>query len=139
RPARPPADIVGATDPAAGDGRAHQPHHRRPGEDHCPPGVRDRQGLARRDRAGGEAAGLPDNRRPNEGLSHGQGRLMLPWFARDETPVLLGRRVTLRAPRPADYPAWYRLRKESRDFLKPFEPRWTEADLSQGVFAARLR
>lgn len=65
--------------------------------------------------------------------------MMLTWFARDDTPVLLGPRVTLRAPRLGDYQAWRTLRKESRDFLKPFEPRWTEADLSQAVFSARLR
>ncbi len=65
--------------------------------------------------------------------------MMLTWFARDDTPVLLGRRVTLRAPRPGDFAAWRALRRESRDFLKPFEPRWTEADLSQSVYSARLR
>jgi ribosomal-protein-alanine N-acetyltransferase len=65
--------------------------------------------------------------------------MMLTWFARDETPVLMGRRVTLRAPRLADYTAWRALRRDSRDFLRPFEPRWTEADLSQRVYAERLR
>ena len=65
--------------------------------------------------------------------------MMLTWFARDDTPVLTGPRVTLRAPRPSDYVAWRTLRKESRDFLKPYEPRWTEADLSHRVFASRLR
>jgi len=64
---------------------------------------------------------------------------MLTWFARDDTPMLMGRRVTLRAPRVADYTAWRALRRESRDFLRPFEPRWTEADLSQRVYAERLR
>ncbi|MHB1110542.1 MAG: GNAT family N-acetyltransferase [Devosia sp.] len=65
--------------------------------------------------------------------------MMLTWFARDDTPVLMGPRVTLRAPRPSDYAAWRALRKESRDFLKPFEPRWSEADLSRSVFSARLK
>lgn len=65
--------------------------------------------------------------------------MMLTWFARDETPVLLGPRVTLRAPRAGDYPAWRALRQQSRDFLKPFEPRWTEADLSRRVFVSRLK
>ena len=64
---------------------------------------------------------------------------MLTWFARDDTPVLIGSRVLLRAPRPADYLAWKTLRKESRAFLKPFEPRWTEADLGHRVYQARLR
>lgn len=64
---------------------------------------------------------------------------MLTWFARDDTPVLLGTRVTLRAPRPGDYAAWRSLRRESREFLKPFEPRWSEADLSHRVYASRIR
>jgi ribosomal-protein-alanine N-acetyltransferase len=64
---------------------------------------------------------------------------MLTWFARDDTPVLMGSRVLLRAPRPADYSAWMTIRKESRAFLKPFEPRWTEADLGRRVYQARLK
>lgn len=64
---------------------------------------------------------------------------MLSWFARDDTPVLKGPRVTLRAPRSADYAAWRDLRRQSRDFLKPYEPRWSEADLSRRVFASRLK
>src|SRR6476620_5955668 len=65
--------------------------------------------------------------------------MMLTWFARDETPVLMGPRVLLRAPRASDYTAWSELRRGSREFLKPFEPRWTESDLSQRVYASRLR
>lgn len=65
--------------------------------------------------------------------------MMLTWFARDETPVLMGPRVTLRAPRPSDYTAWRDLRRLSREFLKPFEPRWSESDLTQRVFASRLK
>jgi len=61
------------------------------------------------------------------------------WFSRDVTPVLLGPHVTLRAPQARDYDAWRTLRRESRDFLKPFEPRWSESDLSQRVFNMRLR
>jgi len=64
---------------------------------------------------------------------------MLTWFAREDTPVLVGSRVLLRAPRPADYFAWKTLRKESRPFLKPFEPRWTEADLGHRVYQSRLK
>lgn len=63
---------------------------------------------------------------------------LLP-FSRDGTPVLVGRRVTLRAPQPKDFLSWHRLRRESRAFLKPYEPRWTEADLSRLVYRARLR
>lgn len=65
--------------------------------------------------------------------------MMLTWFAREDTPVLIGSRVTLRAPRASDYTAWRDLRRLSRDFLKPFEPRWTESDLNQRVFASRLK
>jgi [ribosomal protein S5]-alanine N-acetyltransferase len=65
--------------------------------------------------------------------------MMLTWFARDETPVLMGPRVTLRAPRTGDYMAWRNLRRDSRDFLKPYEPRWSEADLSHRVYASRLK
>lgn len=65
--------------------------------------------------------------------------VMLNWFARDDLPVLHGKHIFLRSPRLSDYAQWRALRKESREFLKPFEPRWTEADLSQRVFAARVR
>lgn len=66
--------------------------------------------------------------------------MMLTWFSRDEdTPMLTGERVLLRAPRTGDYTAWRDLRRTSREFLKPFEPRWTEADLSQRVYSARLK
>ncbi|MGV3652537.1 MAG: GNAT family N-acetyltransferase [Devosia sp.] len=65
--------------------------------------------------------------------------MLLPWLGREDQPVLEGRRVRLRAPRLSDHGQWQALRSESRDFLRPFEPRWGEADLAQRVFAARLR
>jgi ribosomal-protein-alanine N-acetyltransferase len=65
--------------------------------------------------------------------------VLLTWFSREDTPILNGQRVRLRAPRLSDHPEWRALRSKSRDFLRPFEPRWTEADLSQRVYAARLR
>lgn len=65
--------------------------------------------------------------------------MMLDWFARDDTPELIAPRVTLRAPRAADYLPWRDLRRQSREFLKPFEPRWTEADLGRQVYAMRLK
>jgi len=64
---------------------------------------------------------------------------MLSWFSREDVPQMAGRNVVLRAPRLSDHAEWRLLRAASRDFLKPFEPRWTEADLTQRVFAARLR
>jgi ribosomal-protein-alanine N-acetyltransferase len=65
--------------------------------------------------------------------------MMLTWFARDDTPMLTGERVVLRAPRAGDFTAWRNLRRASRGFLKPYEPRWTDADLSQRVYSARLK
>ena len=64
--------------------------------------------------------------------------VMLGWFAPDPTPVLEGPHVILRAPRSRDYDAWRRLRRDSRDFLRPFEPRWTEADLNRRAYRLRL-
>lgn len=61
------------------------------------------------------------------------------WSARETTPILKGERIILRAPVMADYASWYSVRKESREFLKPYEPRWTEADLARHVFSARVR
>lgn len=65
--------------------------------------------------------------------------MLSDWFARDDTPELTAPRVTLRAPRMADFAEWRALRLASREFLKPFEPRWTEADLSRRAYAYRLR
>jgi ribosomal-protein-alanine N-acetyltransferase len=65
--------------------------------------------------------------------------MVWPFLPRDETPVLRSPRLVLRGPRPRDYVPWRNLRRESRDFLKPFEPRWSEADLTRRVFMARLR
>src|SRR5690606_16825743 len=48
-------------------------------------------------------------------------------------------RVSLRLPNMRDYPAWYRLRRESHAFLKPYEPHWTEADLQRSVFSMRVK
>jgi ribosomal-protein-alanine N-acetyltransferase len=64
---------------------------------------------------------------------------MMNWFVRDPTPVLTGSRVVLRPPRPRDFEDWRQLRRKSREFLKPFEPRWTEADLSRRAFTTRVR
>ena len=64
--------------------------------------------------------------------------VMLNWFVPDPTPVLTGPRVVLRPPRSRDYDAWRQLRRDSRDFLKPFEPRWTEADLNRQAYGTRL-
>lgn len=61
------------------------------------------------------------------------------WFAPDQTPVIHRNNLVLRGPRPADYDAWRSTRLSSRNFLKPYEPRWSEADLSRKVFKRRLK
>ncbi|HWU18036.1 MAG TPA: GNAT family protein [Devosia sp.] len=65
--------------------------------------------------------------------------MLWPWSSPAPLIALRGRRVLLRLPQMADFDAWHELRRTSRDFLRPFEPRWTEADLSRRVFAARVR
>ncbi|GHA30558.1 ribosomal-protein-alanine N-acetyltransferase [Devosia pacifica] len=61
-----------------------------------------------------------------------------PWTS-SETPVLEGTTVHLRLPQLRDYDQWYALRRSSRDFLRPFEPRWTELDLARSAFVSRVR
>lgn len=65
--------------------------------------------------------------------------MLSDWFAKPETPVLRGERILLRGQRFGDYAQWRAVRLESQKFLKPFEPRWTEADLSPAVYKNRLR
>ena len=60
-------------------------------------------------------------------------------FAPDRTPELMRGEITLRAARPGDYAQWREVRLKSHGFLKPFEPRWSEVDLSPAVFRERLR
>lgn len=65
--------------------------------------------------------------------------MLWPWSSPASLIALRGPRVLLRLPQMGDYESWYTLRRGSRDFLKPFEPRWTEADLGRRVFATRVK
>ncbi|MCA0919504.1 GNAT family N-acetyltransferase [Pseudooceanicola nanhaiensis] len=47
-------------------------------------------------------------------------------------------RMTLRPPIHADFRSWTELRRESRDFLSPWEPSWAEDHLSRRAFANRV-
>lgn len=58
---------------------------------------------------------------------------------RPTTPEIRGEGLLLRSPRQNDYAAWRALRLSSRSFLTPFEPRWSEAELSARNFASRVR
>lgn len=53
--------------------------------------------------------------------------------------IVDGNRVVLRAPQMTDFPAWERLRGESRAFLSPWEPVWGADDLTRAGFRRRLR
>lgn len=63
--------------------------------------------------------------------------LALP-FVHKETPVLKGERVTLRLPVSGDYHQWAALRRASRGFLEPWEPRWTPDELERSGWRKRL-
>jgi [ribosomal protein S5]-alanine N-acetyltransferase len=58
-------------------------------------------------------------------------------FPRPE-PLLEGERIVLRRPMSRDYAAWAALRRESRDFLEPWEPLWTRDELDRSAYRERL-
>lgn len=65
---------------------------------------------------------------------------MLPLsLLRRRPPALRGRRVTLRAPRSSDFREWAALRRESAEFLMPWEPRWAVDELERSAWSQRLR
>jgi ribosomal-protein-alanine N-acetyltransferase len=47
-------------------------------------------------------------------------------------------RMTLRLPAHSDYRTWAMLRDESREFLIPWEPNWSEDHLSRRAFTNRV-
>lgn len=49
-----------------------------------------------------------------------------------------GGAVNLRHPRWADYEAWVTLRRQSQDFLSPWEPSWNPDHLTRPSYRARL-
>jgi [ribosomal protein S5]-alanine N-acetyltransferase len=63
--------------------------------------------------------------------------LFLP-FAQKPTPVLKGERLTLRSPTAGDFTEWSALRRVSRNFLEPWEPRWTPDELDRSGWRQRL-
>jgi [ribosomal protein S5]-alanine N-acetyltransferase len=60
-------------------------------------------------------------------------------FPGGREPVLRGPSIYLRYPQMGDYPAWASLRKESREFLEPWEPSWAPDELSRLAFRRRIR
>jgi [ribosomal protein S5]-alanine N-acetyltransferase len=57
---------------------------------------------------------------------------------RPRAPAIETARLTLRLPRHGDYAAWAALRRDSEDFLKPWEPTWAQDHLTRSAFAARV-
>jgi len=47
-------------------------------------------------------------------------------------------RMTLRLPKSSDHGPWARLRRDSADFLKPWEPSWSRDHLTRKAFATRV-
>lgn len=54
-------------------------------------------------------------------------------------PLIRTQNLILRAPLAGDFSAWAKLRMESRDFLTPWEPVWTEDDLTRASFRLRVK
>lgn len=57
----------------------------------------------------------------------------------DYGPVIEGGRVIMRVPAISDFPAWARVRSESRTFLTPWEPTWGSDELSRTAYRRRVR
>lgn len=60
-------------------------------------------------------------------------------FPGGHQPVLRGGDVYLRYPSLTDFAAWAHLRSSSRDFLAPWEPQWSEEDLTKSAFRRRIK
>ena len=60
-------------------------------------------------------------------------------FPGGQQPIIRAGGVYLRYPRISDFPAWARLRGESRAFLSPWEPIWASDELTKGAFRRRIK
>lgn len=58
---------------------------------------------------------------------------------RSPTPTIKGDGLTIRCPQMSDHQEWRALRLSSREFLTPYEPRWTDIELAAKSFADRVR
>ena len=54
-------------------------------------------------------------------------------------PECKGKRIYMRIPQISDYDQWAELRNESRNFLEPWEPKWSSSSLTRIDFRRRLR
>ena len=60
-------------------------------------------------------------------------------FCRQQPPALVGTRIVLRPPISRDHAEWAAVRRESQQFLTPWEPKWTADELERGAWRLRLR
>lgn len=58
--------------------------------------------------------------------------------SRREAPVLEGKRIMLRMPRMSDHREWAALRRDSSEFLRPWEPRWAPDELERAAWRRRI-
>ena len=58
-----------------------------------------------------------------------------------QSPIqrLEGNNIYLRSPQMDDFSAWSKLRRESSEFLQPWEPLWQENGLTKASFRIRLK
>lgn len=59
-------------------------------------------------------------------------------FGRHKRVIIETDRLTLRLPKTPDHTTWAEMRRESAEFLKPWEPVWSREHLSKKSFAARV-
>jgi ribosomal-protein-alanine N-acetyltransferase len=59
-------------------------------------------------------------------------------FGRRRRPRIETERMTLRLPEHGDFRAWAALRRDSADFLTPWEPVWATDHLSRRAFTTRV-
>ncbi|MCO5160039.1 MAG: GNAT family N-acetyltransferase [Mesorhizobium sp.] len=60
-------------------------------------------------------------------------------FLRQRLPALAGERVMLRPPVISDYAEWAAVRRESEQFLAPWEPKWASDELDRLAWRQRIR
>jgi [ribosomal protein S5]-alanine N-acetyltransferase len=60
-------------------------------------------------------------------------------FRRPPVATLSGARIILRVPTSNDFAAWCELRRQSRAFLAPWEPKWGPDEFDRRAWRSRLR
>lgn len=66
-------------------------------------------------------------------------RLLANWLTTERSQGLAGEHVLLRQPVMEDFERWAALRRASRSFLEPWEPKWDDRELLRASFRERIR